>query len=141
MRRKLQLSKMLSRLNPVHTRHHNIHDQHVGPQPFGHFDGFLPIGSLAHHMDVTCLFEQRTDAGSYHKMVFSNQYAYHESSSTLPLFDNGNCADRIVPRFEVELMLRVPPAMVIRSRRPASPMPFDADFSWLKPIPLSCTVR
>src|SRR5215212_4896312 len=138
---KLQLMKILSRLDAVHTRHHNIHDQHIRPQPFGHFDGFLPVGSLAHHMDITRFFEQGTDAGSHHKMVFSNEYTYHDASSTLPLFAKGNCADRIVPRFEVELILSVPPAMVIRSRRPVSPIPFDLEFSSLNPIPLSCTVR
>ena len=41
----------------------------------------------------------------------------------------------------VELILSVPPAIVIRSRRPASPIPFELDFSSLKPMPLSWTVR
>ena len=35
----------------------------------------------------------------------------------------------MVPRFGVELMLSAPPAIMIRSRKPARPMPFEPDFS------------
>jgi hypothetical protein len=65
------------RLDAVEYRHADVHQQHVRRVPFGDAHGLLPVGGLAHHLEVVLGLEQRGEPGPDQFLVIGQCYPDH----------------------------------------------------------------
>lgn len=62
--------------DPVHNRHANVDDEHVGTEGASRFDGSTAVLGLAEHVDATPL-EQRSEAAPDEVLVVGEYDARH----------------------------------------------------------------
>src|SRR5579883_970726 len=70
--------------NPIHTRHQQIEQHHVGQEAGCQGHTLYPIAALAYNLYVRLLLQQKTQSMSDHCMVIHNNYANHTPA---PLVD------------------------------------------------------
>ena len=67
-RRRLVGDDVARCLDATHTRHHQVHQHDVGPEPLRLRDRLLPIPSFPHDVDVRLGLQQRPDAFAHDRM-------------------------------------------------------------------------
>ena len=99
------------RLDPVHARHPQVHQHHVGVVAAGELDRLLAVRGGADQLDPVEQPEQRAEALADHALVVGEQDADHVS---------GSHSSTLKPS-SVGPALSSPPSSSARSRMPVSP--------------------
>ncbi len=109
-------------LQPVHFRHGDVHDNDVGAESLGLFDGFQSIAGLAYDLDVGLVFDERGKADAHHHVIVYKQDADGGHGSP-PCQDGGRgaLARMEAPSPAQDSTASSPPMMPSRSRMPIRP--------------------
>ena len=70
------LRNLSGRDQPVHFRHIDVHNYHVGMQFQNLLNSFSPVSCFTDDFGIGFVYENPTNAVSYHRMVVGNQYPY-----------------------------------------------------------------
>ena len=108
---------------PSSTRHPDVHQRHVGPQPGDHLDGLLAVGRLADDLEVGLGGEQRAEPGAHHALVVDDhQPGGHVASRSGRLAASTHPTATVSPRGR-RCRRRARPARGCRPvRGPAAPL-------------------
>ena len=128
------------RLDAIHHRHQQVHQDHVGPRFFGVPHRFLPVADLCHHLEAIGFGEQGPDALAHDGMVVGN----HDTNTRVFSCHSVTSTFTRVPSPGLLSQVSVPPRRAARSvmlRSPTPPRPAGGMASGSKPTPSSRTSR
>src|SRR5262249_4842751 len=105
------------RLDPVHGRHTDVHQDDVREQPLRQLDRLAAVAGLADDLDVVLGAEDHAEAVAHERLVVAEENADDHRSVAA----NGSRAATRKPPSGTGSVSTLPPSAAARSRMPISP--------------------